>query len=96
MNSRRRQNLVAKLMAAQYGRCYWCGQGCVQSKLREAEKAAAKREKRNARQEATLDHLWPVGHPRRNKDRVMACRPCNQKRGNPADHLLFSPEAAHG
>lgn len=93
MNTRRRQNLVLKLMAAQRGRCFWCKKLCVTAKERPAEKAAAKRENRAAKPEATLDHLWPEGHPNRSKDRVMACQKCNHKRGDPAKDLIFHEEA---
>lgn len=92
MNSTRRRNLVEKLLASQRGLCYWCRNPCVLAKEHDAEKAVAKREKRNAKGCATIDHLWPVGHKRRNKDRVAACKKCNQHRGNPAEHLLFEPE----
>lgn len=92
MNTRRRQNLVLKLMAAQYGLCFWCKARCVTAKERPAEVIKAKQEKRKACPEATLDHLWPVGHKNRSKDRVMACRKCNLKRGDPNKDLILEVE----
>lgn len=92
MNTRRRQNLVLKLMAAQRGRCFWCKALCVTVKERPEEIAAAKAAHRKAKPEATLDHLWPVGHKFRSRDRVMACRRCNHNRGDPAKDLIFAAE----
>lgn len=72
---------------AQGGRCFYCDRECVQPDDLWVERAMARLLKRDARQLATLEHLYPRGHPKRNTGVVMACAKCNSSRGSPAGRL---------